>query len=94
VKDGTEVLIIPSFVPQKMISDLYTPPVIPYLVYKGVRRAIEILPHATDEELMEMATIHLRPKRESTWEQVAYSVFGVAMNSDETPQSVKGGEFI
>jgi hypothetical protein len=58
VKEGTKVLAIPSHVPPaKTMTELHTPPVVPYLVYRGTKHQVEVMPDAPDELINEIATV-------------------------------------
>jgi hypothetical protein len=53
-----------------------------------------ILPDTSGMQDPSKRTVHLRPNRDPTWDQVAYSKFGVPMIIDESIQNVRGGEVI
>jgi hypothetical protein len=58
-KDRTEVIVVPSLVPCKTLLDVCTPSTVPYLICKEYKSPIEILPDASGESSMEIATSYL-----------------------------------
>jgi hypothetical protein len=56
VRDGTIALCIPSYVPQRTLSDALTTPAVPYMMYRGFKYPFELLPDANVADLREIAT--------------------------------------
>jgi hypothetical protein len=55
VKEGTEVLCIPSYAPCRTLSDAFSPTVIPYIVHHWKNYLLVVLLNISEEDLGEVA---------------------------------------